>query len=330
MRIFTHYSQAVDVLNDGGIVAIPTETVYGLAGIATHQDAVLKIFAAKNRPFLDPLIVHIPRSWLSISELTRRGVIAGDLLAAEDYILVSEFLKTSMPGPLSLLLPKGRKIPDIVTSGSNLVAIRSPEHEVAQELLESLQLPLAAPSANLFGKISPTSLQHVEAGLQGKIDFVLDGGHCKNGIESTIVRINNSKLIIYRKGSFDIYQVANKFSEVLGPSKGEVTPGSQISHYAPDKPVLRWTDGDAFGQHDFLIVLTSEFSNPFIKLKFPGRVICLTSDYQPMDAARNLFSALHSLNLNAECNRIFYLDRRPSGFIWDAIIDRLSRASGNG
>jgi L-threonylcarbamoyladenylate synthase len=180
--------EAKSFLLDGNIVAIPTETVYGLAGNALDPAAVLQIFTAKERPAFDPLIVHI--SSIDKVELYAHSI------PSQAYDLMHEF----WPGPLTIVLPKNSIIPDIVTSGLDTVGLRIPNHPTTIKLLKQLDFPLAAPSANPFGYISPTSAQHVFDQLGGKIPYILDGGICDVGVESTIVGFENDKCLIYRLG----------------------------------------------------------------------------------------------------------------------------------
>ncbi|MGB4770534.1 MAG: L-threonylcarbamoyladenylate synthase, partial [Chitinophagaceae bacterium] len=186
--IGTNISRAVDLLIQGELVAIPTETVYGLAGNATNGEAVARIFEAKQRPRFNPLIMHLP-----------------SLDAAAPYVTeIPETLRkiadVFSPGPVSFLLPRTNLVPDIITHGSDKVVIRIPAHPMALELLRALPFPLAAPSANPFGYVSPVTAQHVYDGLQGKIPYILDGGTCTIGMESTIIGMENGELVIYRVG----------------------------------------------------------------------------------------------------------------------------------
>ena len=185
-------AQAKQLLAAGQLVAIPTETVYGLAGNALDEQAVLEIFRVKNRPAFDPLIVHTD-SFERIADFVRE--------IPEKALLLAQHL---MPGALTLLLPKSDLIPDLVTSGLDRVAVRIPNHSLTRSLLSGLSFPLAAPSANPFGYISPTTAQHVEQQLGNQIPYILDGGPCEVGLESTIVGFENDEPIIYRKGGLAI------------------------------------------------------------------------------------------------------------------------------
>ena len=188
-------SKAKELLERGELVAIPTETVYGLAGNALNVAAIAKIFATKNRPHFDPLIVHVSH-FNSINSFA-------SAIPEKAKQLAQEFL----PGPLTLLLKRKKIIPDLVTSGLETVGIRCPNHELTLNLLKELSYPLAAPSANPFGYISPTKASHVNDQLGDKIKYILDGGDCEVGIESTIVGFENDKAIIYRLGGLSIEKI---------------------------------------------------------------------------------------------------------------------------
>lgn len=214
-------------------MALPTETVYGLAGNALRVETITRIFEAKNRPFFDPLICH----FASVDRI--RQLIPG--LTANELSL----LKYCSPGPLTLLVPKPDQIPPLVTSGSPYVAVRVPNHPLALEVLAALDFPLAAPSANPFGYISPTTAAHVQGQLGSKVDYILDGGPCQVGVESTVVRLTPDQGIVYRQGGIPQEQL-----EALLPSLAWVqasslasaasptlvgAPGQLSSHYAPAK-----------------------------------------------------------------------------------------------
>lgn len=222
--IGTDVDQAVALLEAEEVVAIPTETVYGLAGNAFSVKAVSGIFEAKNRPSFDPLIVHVADK-NSIKEVVQNIPKELDTLS-----------RHFMPGPLTLLLPKNEKISDLVTAGSPLVAIRIPQHPLAKALLQRLSFPLCAPSANPFGYISPTHAEHVEAQLGEKIPYILDGGACEVGVESTIVGMEEGKVTIFRKGGIPV----EALEALIGPvqvkthsSSNPKAPGMLKSHYAP-------------------------------------------------------------------------------------------------
>lgn len=226
--IGTDITKASEFLRRGELVAIPTETVYGLAANALDATAVTTIFEAKNRPTFDPLILHVPslaaasRYVTEISETARR--------------LANAF----WPGPLTLLLPKKPLVPDLVTAGLPIVAVRVPAHPLTLALLNALDFPLAAPSANPFGYISPTTPQHVAAQLGNRVPYILDGGPCQIGIESTIVSLAGDRPTVLRPGGLSVEAI----EAVIGPVKSSLhsssnplAPGMLKSHYAPGKPL---------------------------------------------------------------------------------------------
>lgn len=222
-------STAVDLLKQGKLVAIPTETVYGLAANAFDEQAVLNIFKAKNRPSFDPLIVHISKvTW--VEKLTTQFPEKARQLADRFW-----------PGPLTLILPKSSKIPDVVTSGLPFVGIRMPRHPLAMETLNRLDFPLAAPSANPFSYVSPTTAQHVEDQLGERIPYILDGGPCTVGLESTIISFENpNHPKILRYGGLN----PDHIESLIGPVEVAVSnnsnpsaPGQLDKHYATRKPI---------------------------------------------------------------------------------------------
>ncbi|MCX6969357.1 MAG: L-threonylcarbamoyladenylate synthase [Verrucomicrobia bacterium] len=230
MRVETRVAAAGEGIHDaaallaaGGLVALPTETVYGLGANALDPVACAQIFEAKARPLSDPLIVHIP----SIDWLDRLAIVpeAARRLAEKFW-----------PGPLTLVLPRRAIVPDLVTAGQETVAIRMSSHPVFQAVLAAFGKPVAAPSANRFGRISPTCAEHVLAELGGRIPFVLDGGPCRHGIESTIVLVTGDGLHILRHGPVTEEELA-AFGQVRGAVSGISAPGGLLSHYAPRTPM---------------------------------------------------------------------------------------------
>ncbi len=216
--------RAADLLRSGEIVAIPTETVYGLAGNGLKNEAVLKIFDAKNRPFFDPLILHIG----DIDQLDELVESVPDSCKK----LITQF----WPGPLTVILPKKSIVPDLITAGSEYVAVRMPNHPLTLELLRTLPFPLAAPSANPFKYVSPTSAQHVFDQLSGKIPYILDGGSCQIGIESTIVSFFGDDIKIQRLGGIPNDEIKKHIPNAILATKPEehpVAPGQLKHHYAP-------------------------------------------------------------------------------------------------
>src|SRR5262249_20894815 len=222
-------SAAVQLLRLNSVVAIPTETVYGLAGNALAPEAAAKIFEAKERPYFDPLIIHIgDDEWLS--RLARPG--------SADSPLVVKMIERFWPGPLTILLPKTDLVPDIVTAGLQNVAIRMPNHPVFTRVLRELGKPLAAPSANRFGRVSPTRPEHVLEELKGRIPLILDAGPTQVGLESTIVRVVANCVEILRPGPITEEALSEIAPTIELQATQEITaPGQTASHYAPEKRV---------------------------------------------------------------------------------------------
>jgi len=221
--------RAVELFRAGEVVALPTETVYGLAADATRPEAVVKIFEAKERPFFDPLIVHLPdHSWL------------GRIAQHDDVmVLVEELTAAFWPGPLTLVLPRWSLVPDLVTSGLDTVAVRMSAHPVFLEIVRAFGKPVAAPSANRFGRISPTCADDVVKELGGRIPLVVDGGPTEHGLESTIVKVEPEKLSILRSGpvTLDDLAVFAPVEMAVAASDKPDAPGQLKSHYAPRTPL---------------------------------------------------------------------------------------------
>lgn len=236
-------AEAVELLQKGEVVALPTETVYGLAADALNEEAVAKVFAVKGRPSFDPLIVHLS-GWRDIRKVAE--------VSEEIDETVRELTKEFWPGPLTLVLPKKSEVPDAVTAGLPTVAVRVSAHEVMREVAKQVG-PVAAPSANLFGRISPTSAAAVVAELDGKIPLVIDGGACREGLESTIIKIEPGEkkplITILRPGPVTREEL-RKFGTVkkARPVKGEQVevPGQTASHYAPRAQVMVLEKGTEF------------------------------------------------------------------------------------
>ena len=221
---------AVKLLRKGEIVALPTETVYGLAANALDPIAVAKIFEAKERPRFDPLIVHLPnREWL--------GRIA-HLPTSHDQEMIFTLADKFWPGPFTMVLPKREIIPDIVTAGLDTVAVRISAHPVFPEIVGAFGKPLAAPSANRFGQVSPTTAQHVLDELEGRIPLIIDAGPTEHGLESTIVTVQDGRIQILRRGPITAEQLS-EFAEVdtVAPTQTISSPGQLPSHYAPKTPL---------------------------------------------------------------------------------------------
>lgn len=305
------------LLQKGKLVAIPTETVYGLAGNALDSEAVALIFETKNRPSFDPLILHT-------SSIER----------VEDFVAsfpekLKMLAENFWPGPLTLLLPRKPIVPDLVTSGLDRVAVRVPKHPLTLALLESLDFPLAAPSANPFGYISPTSPSHVAAQLGEKIPYILDGGVCDVGLESTIVGLEEDEIVVYRLGGLEIATI----EKLVGPvkikdhsSSNPQAPGLLESHYAPRKPFI-------LGDLRQLIAENIEAKSNFAVLShsdyFPGILpenqIALSPNKNLHEAAKNLFAAMRKLDEGNSA--VILAELMPEVGLGRAINDRLRRAA---
>ena len=307
---------AATLLKKGEAVAIPTETVYGLAANALVEKAVAKIYHIKQRPTFDPLIVHI-------SSFDKAGEYV-EHIPEKIQLLIEKFT----PGPITFLLKKKDTISDLVTAGSPYVAVRVPSHPMTIDLLSKLDFPLAAPSANPFGYISPTSAQHVADQLGSKVYYILDGGECKVGLESTIVGINeDGKMEIFRKGGISVESIKNTVGDVvikdISTSNPEA-PGMLSSHYAPKIPVIL---GDLItlcdgAHHDRTGVISFKSFIPNISTKHQ---IVLSPSGNFMDAARNLFAGMRYLDT---CDLdVIYTELLPEEDLRVAINDRLRRAS---
>ncbi|MBK7109590.1 MAG: threonylcarbamoyl-AMP synthase [Chitinophagales bacterium] len=312
----TDINYAAELLRSGKLVAIPTETVYGLAANALNTDAVIKIFEAKNRPRFNPVIIHI-----------------GDISQLSNYVITPHpellhLAKIFWPGPLTFLFKKKPTIHDIVTAGLPYVAVRIPDHPLTLQLLQLINLPLAAPSANPFGYISPTEAFHVETQLGNKVDYILDGGSCKVGIESTIIKLNSKNQIeILRQGFITIQDLQSQTQlEIIIPEKNNPieAPGMMKLHYAPLKRML-------IGNIEQMLLSNSgkKIGVLSFKKKFNNSQIIqqevLSTQGDLSEAARNLFAALHRLD-NGHCE-IIYTELFPHDGIGIAINDKLYRGA---
>jgi L-threonylcarbamoyladenylate synthase len=313
-KIGIDIEKAKQILQQGGLVAIPTETVYGLAANGLDKNAVLKIFEAKNRPHFDPLIIHTN----SIEKIK---------LWVNDFPEWAQQLADAFwPGPLTLLLPKKNIVPDLVTAGLPQVAVRIPNHKLTLQLLESLDFPLAAPSANPFGYVSPTTAAHVAAQLQNKVDYILDGDTCDVGIESTIVGFENNSITVYRLGGLaieDIEQVVGKVNVQVNQSSNPTAPGMLKSHYAPTKPLFIGDVGDFLKNNPSKKIGIISFFQNYNAEKKDLKILSPTKDLK--EAAHNLFAAIR--DLDASDAEIIIAEKFPDNFLGRAINDRLQRAS---
>jgi L-threonylcarbamoyladenylate synthase len=306
--------RAIKLLNKGSVVAFPTETVYGLGANALDPYAVAKIFEAKDRPHFDPLIVHIGRKeW--IYDYTEH--------VPQDAV---KLINAFWPGPLTLVLQKKALIPDIVTAGLSTVAIRMPSHAVALKLIEAFQKPIAAPSANPFGYMSPTKVDHVARMLRGKIPMILDGGDSVFGIESTIISFQSHGVFIHRHGAVSEEELS-EYVEITRDIKADSvyrSPGELPYHYAPMKPlrIVRTADDVKTANSSFLA-----FREPArMPISRYTKVLSKTGDLK--EAAANFFSDL--IELDRDDIDIIYAERVPETGIGKAIMERLRKASKKG
>jgi len=316
-QIGTDVALAKSFLEEGKLVGIPTETVYGLAGNALDPEAVALIFETKNRPNFDPLILHT-------SSLER----VGDFVAAFPEKL-KQLAETFWPGPLTLLLPKKPIVPDLVTSGLDRVAVRVPKHPLTLALLDALDFPLAAPSANPFGYISPTWPSHVEVQLGEKIPYILDGGACAVGLESTIVGMEDDELVVYRLGGLEVAEIEKSVGSVRirdHSSSNPAAPGQLESHYAPRKPFLlgdlkRMIAENLEDKTEFAVLSFSDF---FPEVRSEDQ-IALSPAGDLHEAAKNLFSAMRKLDESPAS--VILAELTPDTGLGKAINDRLRRAA---
>ena len=308
--------QAAEIIKKGGLVAFPTETVYGLGADAFNPIAVARIFEVKRRPYFDPLIVHV-----SDPADLKKLVIK---IPPDAKKLMERF----WPGPLTVVLLKKDEVPDIVNAGLPTVAIRMPKHPMALSLIEQAHCPIAAPSANPFGYLSPTTVEHVRNQLGDQIDYILDGGPCEVGVESTIISFSEGKSKLLRPGGVPLEEIESVIGTVE-VSTAEVdrpaAPGMLPRHYAPRTPiVLEWDQKDFNSQKGKKIGLLA-FQEPMSSTKF-HHVEILSKKGDMREAAANLFAAIRHLDtLNLD---LILAEAIPEIGLGRAIMDRLRRASG--
>jgi len=336
--------KAATLLKEGQVVGMPTETVYGLAGNAFNEASLTRIFSTKERPTFDPLIVHITDHLLGRAEDPVQGMISLGLVSAN----ITEACRNSAlalarsfwPGPLTLVLPRGERVPDLVCSGLPSVAIRMPAHAVARALIDQAGLPLAAPSANRFGRISPTSAQAVLEELGDRIPLILDGGACDIGVESSVVALDtDGRATLLRPGGISSATLAHCLgSEILLPAKAapsntpQAAPGMLESHYAPRKPLGILPGPLNRLTHEELARVTGGKKAGFLQqsgapIAIPGaQVLSLSQSNDRSEAARNLFRMLRELD--ASDAEILFAEPVASREGLDhAIADRLARAA---
>lgn len=307
--------QAASILKSGGLVGLPTETVYGLGANALDPVAVAKIFAAKERPFFDPLIVHIP----DIDWVPR--------VARVFPPLARKLAQHFWPGPLTLVLPKSDIIPDLVTSGLPGVGVRIPAHDMTRQVMRLADIPVAAPSANPFGKLSPTTAEHVFHQLGDRVDAILDGGPCRIGIESTVLRVDDDRVTLLRYGGISLEEI----EDLIGPIDRLVdqtshapaaAPGMLTSHYAPRTPLIIADNLSAEVGSGPVGLLTLGGDGDLSRF---SQVEVLSPSGDLVTAAANFFQALHRLDrLNL---RLIVARRFPDKGLGRALNDRLKRAA---
>jgi L-threonylcarbamoyladenylate synthase len=314
-EISTDRTAAVELLREGEIVALPTETVYGLAADALNPIAVAKIFEAKERPRFDPLIVHLPdRDWLE-------KVVA---LPVQDRQLILDLADTFWPGPFTMVLPKREMVPEIVTAGLDTVGVRVSVHRVFSEIIRALRKPLAAPSANRFGRVSPTTAQHVLDELEERIPLIIDGGSTAHGIESTIVAICAGGIRILRRGPITEEQLS-EFGKIdnVASSEKVSAPGQLPTHYAPKTQLRLIEDVNSFSPDKNQRVGLLAW-NPIESEKNFAAVRYLSERQDLREAAANLFRYLRELDVpNVD---LIVAEQVPDRGLGAAIMDRLRRA----
>jgi len=320
--------RAAEVLRSGRLVAIPTETVYGLAADALDEFAVDAIFRAKGRPATNPLIVHVADAAMAKS-------LAGSWPAAAEAITTALW-----PGPLTVVVPRGTEIPEIVTAGGPTVALRCPEHRLTRLLIARSGIPLAAPSANRSERVSPTTAHHVLEGLGNRVDLILDGGACAKGIESTVVDCTVSPPRILRPGPLTRAELeAALGGPVAGPEAASATadsgparsPGTQTRHYAPRTRLELRADAAAhvaahLDQGRRVGWLTTRGADPAVRALAANRdLVIVPMPDDPAGFAAAIYAALHALDQRG-LDRIV-VDEPPAAEEWLAVRDRLRRAA---
>ncbi len=306
--------KGAEIISAGGLVAFPTETVYGLGGNALDPRSVAKIFEAKNRPTFDPLITHIAE-WETLDRVA-------DIKESRVY----EILRLFWPGALTVIVPKKEIVPDLITSGLPTMAVRMPDHPIALELIRLSTGAVAAPSANPFGFLSPTRAEHVENSLGNRIDMVIDGGPCRVGVESTVLDLTKKIPLVLRPGGLSLEDLQNKLGEVEvfnRTTTSPTAPGQLEMHYSPRKPLHIVDSAEE--------VTDRSKSGILLFRKRPGtegfastEILCESGD--PVEAAANLFSALHRLDASEKTEKI-YAEKVPLAGIGAAVMDRIYKAS---
>ncbi|MGA9566432.1 MAG: L-threonylcarbamoyladenylate synthase [Candidatus Korobacteraceae bacterium] len=301
---------AAELLRSGKLVAFPTETVYGLGANALDAVAVARIFEVKGRPNTSPVIVHV----------SDHGMVARVVASWPDKarILAEHF----WPGPLTLVLPKTPAVPDIVTAGLPTVGVRMPAHPIALALIAAAHVPVAAPSANRFAQISPTTAEHVRLGLGDRVDFILDGGPCTVGIESTVLSLVEDVPVLLRPGGISRQQIEAVIGEIASAQPASAgahaSPGMHPRHYSPRTPLFLVRDGH----------VPAKGSGAYLQLRRPPRESVSEVVVMPdtaADYASRLYSILHALDVRGY--DWIAVETPGPGAEWEAVLDRLSRAA---
>jgi len=349
---------AVAALLSSDVIGLPTETVYGLAGNAFDDEAIAKIFFYKSRPSFDPLIVHVSENLNSCEALAKAELINISAMTPQQIKVSNQLMELYWPGPLTIIFPKHSRISDLVTSSLDTVGLRSPAHPVAQQILKLSSLPLAAPSANQFGRISPTKAEHVLAELGNRLNYCLEGGECDIGLESTICSVDTvGNVTVLRPGGISQgslqsalgYLFQGMHSELGLPaiiSHSPMAPGLLESHYAPRKPMFRIEQSPSVESlekiknrlksdkvpHEKINILTPYILSSEIRSKFLKAFKEITfhhlaeSESDSLSGAHHLFTKLRELDQNNADIILCSLPLSTQG-LWPAIRDRLTRAS---
>jgi L-threonylcarbamoyladenylate synthase len=302
--------RAAELIRHGKLVAFPTETVYGLGANALDANAVARVFEVKGRPSSSPVIVHV-------SDLEMVGRVASSW-SEKARILAEGF----WPGPLTLVVPKRADVPDIVTAGLPTVGVRMPAHPVALALIETAQVPVAAPSANRFTQISPTTAEHVRQGLGDLVDYILDGGPCRVGIESTVLSLVDKLPVLLRPGGVSRQQIEELIGRIASAGHQSIgshpAPGMHPRHYSPRTQLYLVQEGQ----------VPTQGTGSYLQIKCPPQTRVheiVEMPNHPAEYAARLYGVLHALD--AKGYDWIAVETPSSGGEWEAVLDRLRRAS---
>jgi L-threonylcarbamoyladenylate synthase len=316
MRKSDAIRRAAEIIKRGGIVAFPTETVYGLGADAFNSLAVARVFEVKGRPSFDPLIIHVAHPE-DLEKLVKEIPSSAQKLIARVW-----------PGPLTIVLLKKEEVPDIVTAGLASVAVRMPRHPMTLDLIDQAGSPIVGPSANVFGYLSPTTADHVRSQLENQVDFILDGGPCEVGVESTIVSFHEGVPRLLRPGGVPLEEVESIIGKVdVAPveQKRPLAPGMLPRHYAPKTQIIIDQDDKTLSTYRDKKIGLLAFQRPTTSFPFL-RIEVLSKKGDMKEAAANLFAAIRRLDaLNLD---LIIAEAIPEVGLGRAIMDRLRRASG--